>query len=541
MNFHKKNTINIKKKNFFKNIFYYIKKNIKYFILFLFFFVISFFFIFFYYSDCKNFYKNLYFHNKNINFKKISNIKEDICTNSKNFKYQFISEKKKKINKKNILNKNFKNSLPGFELLDQEKFGISSFNEQINYQRALEGELSRTIEKLNFINNARVHLSIPHNSYILNKKNYSSASVFINLDKENKFNFEIYYSIINLLSTSISNLPKKNITVINQFGELFTESNYNFLNKINFSKINYIHNIEDQYKNKIDNILIPIFGLNNFVTQVTATIDFNKKNNITYDNCSESNENNLNSSVSYKNYKTINLKKKNIYNNFYNFIYSYSKINFFKKIKLNKLFFLNQFYKNNIKNNILLNKNININANKKNDNINLNNKNINTKTNSNIQHLCITIVVNYKKNSSGKYVPLNTNEILDIKKLTRQTIESSLCRIDSLNVFNYKFMDLEPPIIKYVPIKKKESIDRMIFLAPWFILFLFLIFFITSFVSFKKFTKKFQINNLNMLSVFKKHFENNDNVIKENFKKNTKKINNKINKIKKKYNSLKKD
>ncbi|MDK6651377.1 flagellar M-ring protein FliF, partial [Klebsiella pneumoniae] len=49
----------------------------------------------------------------------------------------------------------------GFELLDQEKFGISQFSEQVNYQRALEGELSRTIETIGPVKGARVHLAMP--------------------------------------------------------------------------------------------------------------------------------------------------------------------------------------------------------------------------------------------------------------------------------------------------------------------------------------------------------------------------------------------
>lgn len=59
----------------------------------------------------------------------------------------------------------------GFELLDQEKFGISQFSEQINYQRALEGELSRTIESLGPVQNARVHLALPKPSLFVREQN----------------------------------------------------------------------------------------------------------------------------------------------------------------------------------------------------------------------------------------------------------------------------------------------------------------------------------------------------------------------------------
>ncbi len=69
----------------------------------------------------------------------------------------------------------------GFELLDQEKFGISQFNEQVNFQRALEGELSRTIETLGPVRSARVHLAMPKPSLFLQDRKEPSASVTLNL------------------------------------------------------------------------------------------------------------------------------------------------------------------------------------------------------------------------------------------------------------------------------------------------------------------------------------------------------------------------
>ena len=69
----------------------------------------------------------------------------------------------------------------GFELMDNQKFGISQFAEQINYQRALEGELQRTIESINAVRGARVHLAIPKPSVFVRDKEAPSASVFIDL------------------------------------------------------------------------------------------------------------------------------------------------------------------------------------------------------------------------------------------------------------------------------------------------------------------------------------------------------------------------
>lgn len=69
----------------------------------------------------------------------------------------------------------------GFELLDQEKFGISQFSEQVNYQRALEGELSRTIATIGPVKGARVHLAMPKPSLFVREQKSPSASVTVNL------------------------------------------------------------------------------------------------------------------------------------------------------------------------------------------------------------------------------------------------------------------------------------------------------------------------------------------------------------------------
>lgn len=69
----------------------------------------------------------------------------------------------------------------GFELMDNQKFGISQFAEQINYQRALEGELERTVESISSVKSARVHLAIPKPSVFVRDKEAPSASVLVNL------------------------------------------------------------------------------------------------------------------------------------------------------------------------------------------------------------------------------------------------------------------------------------------------------------------------------------------------------------------------
>ncbi|NIH41216.1 MAG: flagellar M-ring protein FliF [Buchnera aphidicola (Periphyllus aceris)] len=524
MGFKKKNN-----KNIFHHILFYFRKNKKLLLIFFLCFLITFisFFIWFYYPNYKFFYKNLFFHDNNFSVKKFENM-SNINNDSKILKSSFISkEKQNNTNEENVLGLNSKNLLPGFELLDEEKFGISSFNEQINYQRALEGELSRTIERIICIKNARVHLSIPKISYVLNEQNFSSASVFLNINKGSNFNKRIYNSIINLLSTSIYNLPKKNITIINQFGDLLRGSDKFLKNETHFDSINYINFIEKRYKNKIENVLFPIFGKENVIVQVTAKTNLHKKDK----------RKDYNQKEITKELTNFNSDSFNKYVDFNKNFCSDAQNNFIKNTgyELHNYNFLSDSF-NNIDTNFDSSKNIIKPCNNKESMYQENFKNFKKRIDLNENPIIsITIVLNYKKKSNGDYVSLNDNEILNLKKIVRKVINFSIFRGDSIDIFNYKFTNLDPPILKYTPIQKKESINRIINLVPWFLLFFFLSFFITSFYSFKKITKKFQDNNLNFLISLKKCFEDNQdkNVLLNKNLKNKNNLRDKKNEIKK--------
>lgn len=114
----------------------------------------------------------------------------------------------------------------GFELLDQEKFGISQFSEQINYQRALEGELSRTIASLGPLQNARVHLALPKPSlFVLVREQKSpSASVTLTLQPGRALDDGQISAIVYLVSSSVAGMPPGNVTVVDQSGRLLTQS-----------------------------------------------------------------------------------------------------------------------------------------------------------------------------------------------------------------------------------------------------------------------------------------------------------------------------
>lgn len=161
----------------------------------------------------------------------------------------------------------------GFELLDQEKFGISQFSEQINYQRALEGELSRTITSLGPVQNARVHLALPKPSLFVREQKSPSASVTLTLQPGHALDDGQISAIVYLVSSSVAGMPPGNVTVVDQSGRLLTQSDGTGRD-LNAAQLKYTNEVETRFQRRIEAILAPIVGRTNVHAQVTAQIDF---------------------------------------------------------------------------------------------------------------------------------------------------------------------------------------------------------------------------------------------------------------------------
>lgn len=159
----------------------------------------------------------------------------------------------------------------GFELLDQEKFGISQFSEQVNFQRALEGELARTIESLGPIQTARVHLAVPKPSMFVRDHKQPTASVTVNLFNGRTLDEGQVTAITQLISSAVSGLSADNVTLVDQRGNLLTQRG---LRGLQTSQLKYTTDIESDYQQRIHRILAPLVGESNVRAQVTAQIDF---------------------------------------------------------------------------------------------------------------------------------------------------------------------------------------------------------------------------------------------------------------------------
>lgn len=170
-----------------------------------------------------------------------------------------------------------KGGLVGFELLENQKLGVSQFHEQVNYQRALEGELARTIQSIASVASARVHLAIPKQSGFLRDEQKPTASVMVNLHPGRTMDAAQVAGIVHLVASSVPQLTSDHISVIDQNGTLLTNRPDPLRNAgLDATQLSYVREVESAYIRRIETILTPIVGPDNFKAQVTADVDFNQ-------------------------------------------------------------------------------------------------------------------------------------------------------------------------------------------------------------------------------------------------------------------------
>lgn len=166
----------------------------------------------------------------------------------------------------------------GFELMDAQKFGISQFAEQVNYQRALAGELARTIQSMAAVQGARVHLAIPRPSVFVRDRQRPSASVLVSLFPARALDPGQVSAIQHLVASSVPELEARGVTVVDQAGNLLTgaEAGLPGMSGLDASQLKYLHAIEASFAARIENIVAPLVGPGNVRAQVTATLDFDQ-------------------------------------------------------------------------------------------------------------------------------------------------------------------------------------------------------------------------------------------------------------------------
>jgi flagellar M-ring protein FliF len=166
----------------------------------------------------------------------------------------------------------------GLELFDKSSFGMTEFMQNVNYQRALQGELSRTISAIKEISEARVHLTIPKDRLFIADSELAKAAVVLKM-RGNSLGREQVKAIASLVSGAVKGLSPENVQIVDTQGRLLSE----FLAEegaplmMTQTQLEYQKKVERTLESKVNQILMRTLGKGNAVAQVTAEIDFSKK------------------------------------------------------------------------------------------------------------------------------------------------------------------------------------------------------------------------------------------------------------------------
>jgi flagellar M-ring protein FliF len=169
-----------------------------------------------------------------------------------------------------------KSGTVGFELIDSQKFGTSQFQEQVNYQRGLEGELARTIQTLAAVDTARVHLGLSKPSVFLKDQQKPTASVVVNLRAGHTLDRGQVAAIIHIVSNSVPDLPQKNVSVVDQQGNLLSEPAHEGDGLLDEDQLKYLREVEQNLRRRVEGILSPVLGAENVRAEITAELDFTR-------------------------------------------------------------------------------------------------------------------------------------------------------------------------------------------------------------------------------------------------------------------------
>ncbi len=163
----------------------------------------------------------------------------------------------------------------GYELLDKEMgFGTSKSVEKVRFQRALEGEIARTITSIQNIKSARVLLALPKQSVFVRKRKKPSASVIVNLYQGRSLEKSHVESIVHLVASSVPLLEAEQVTVVDQKGHLLNSKNSSSDVYLTSKQFEYKKQIEEHLMARIDNILFPVVGMDSMRVQISADVDF---------------------------------------------------------------------------------------------------------------------------------------------------------------------------------------------------------------------------------------------------------------------------
>ncbi len=161
--------------------------------------------------------------------------------------------------------------------MEQSKFGMTQFQERLNFQRGLEGELTRSIQALSSVQSARVHLALPNQNGFFREQQKPSASILVSLYPGRTLDRAQLAGIVHLVASSVPELAPSAVSVLDDSGKLLSNPpDGSGAGGFDAQQLQYVQQIEQQYTRRILDILEPVVGRSNVKAQVTAEVDFSQ-------------------------------------------------------------------------------------------------------------------------------------------------------------------------------------------------------------------------------------------------------------------------
>ena len=174
-----------------------------------------------------------------------------------------------------------KGSVGGFEMMEANRFGMTQFQERLTFQRGLEGELTRSIQSIESVANARVHLALPNQNGFFREQQKPSASVLLSLRGGRALDKSQLAGIVHLVSSSVPEMDPAAVSVLDDTGKLLSNPPDTSGLGVDAEQLQYTKQLEDLYSRRILDILEPIVGKQNVKAQVTAQLDFSQTESTT--------------------------------------------------------------------------------------------------------------------------------------------------------------------------------------------------------------------------------------------------------------------
>lgn len=163
----------------------------------------------------------------------------------------------------------------GFEIFDNKTLGATEFEQQLNYRRALQGELARTINGLDEIQSSRVHIALPKDSLFSEQQKRPTASVTLRLKPGKTIRPAQIEGIVHLVASSIEGMNPEDVMVVDSRGTILSSSqNDSKLSKMTVQQADFQRNTEKELSNRIQSLIENVVGKGKAVVRVTAELDF---------------------------------------------------------------------------------------------------------------------------------------------------------------------------------------------------------------------------------------------------------------------------